>query len=1073
MRADGSPNRRQFLITTALVTALAGFLLVTSVHGVVDDLHTRDQEAAREAGVRARVLGDSTIRTVSDVQRTLTAGAGANSTEQLAAIIAGNNAVRSAAVFDEAGRLRLRTTPQTYMDATIGDQPMFTTLRDAMTFGLFVASRSHDSAKVALAATRINAPTGEFAGLVVAELALDNLRTLYSAAARNGSVALLGHQDHVIAAWPPPSQGDWTGRAVTELPAFAVPPRRFAQDDLAIDEREAAYIAAMRRASFGSTILVAVPRPAMDVWNIVRQPAIIMAGIVSLIAIALLMVLHRLSRRHDQSSAALRASEDRAARQLAELESLYNTAVVGLAFVDKDLRYRRINAHLAHINGLPQEAHIGRPLAELIPDLSKAVEPLYRRVLDSGEPITEQEISGTTPADPSAVRTWLAHYHPIRGTGDDVIGVNVVVQDVTDRKRAEAALRQSELRFRTAAECVSDLIYECDIRTGKILWFGDIDAHLGYAPGEVQRSFAGWEGLIHPDDRGKVQQAVARHLVTGGEAIIEYRVRRRDGADQIWSDRGRIIPDADGKPMLLIGAVADITERRRSMATERQLLDAIEHMSEGLALWGPDDRLVFCNERYRQLSGAAGPILVPGVTFTELLQRSMQAGLLDDAVGREEEWLAERMSKHRHPGEPVETKREGRWLRVYEHLVPDGSVIVALNDIHVQELQEEQLRQAQKMEAVGHLTGGVAHDFNNLLAVIVGNLELLEERTRPGSAERDMLAAALRASNRGAELTHRLLAFARRQPLNPEITDPRRLVDELVPMLRRTLGETIEIVSRAANDLGNVTADRGQLENVLINLCLNARDAMPKGGVLAIDLSTIELDANYAELQEEVRPGTYIVIAVSDTGTGMDAETRRRAFEPFFTTKGLGKGSGLGLSTAYGFAKQSGGHITIYSEIGHGTTIRLYFPRVRDATAAAQAAPHGHDGASIGNETILLVEDDADVRSLAATLLRGLGYQILEAANGAAALDVLASAGRIDLLLTDVILPGGMLGPTLAAEIERRRPGTRVLYMSGYTEDALIHGGRLDEGVELISKPFRKADLAAKIRSVLRGGTEA
>ncbi len=495
-------------------------------------------------------------------------------------------------------------------------------------------------------------------------------------------------------------------------------------------------------------------------------------------------------------------------------------------------------------------------------------------------------------------------------------------------------------------------------------------------------------------------------------------------------------------------------------------------MSEGLALWGPDDRLVFCNQRYRQLSGAAGPMLVPGVTFTELLRRSMQAGLLDDAIGREEEWLAERLFKHRHPTDPVETKREGRWLRIYEHLVPDGSVIVGLNDIHAQKLQEEQLRQAQKMEAVGHLTGGVAHDFNNLLAVIVGNLELLEERTKPGSAEREMLASALRASHRGAELTQRLLAFARRQPLSPETTDPRGLVDDLVPMLRRTLGETIEIVSRAAPDLGNVTADRSQLENVLLNLCLNARDAMPKGGTLAIDLSNLDLGAEYADLQEEVRPGPYVVIAVSDTGIGMDAETKRRAFEPFFTTKGVGKGSGLGLSTAYGFAKQSGGHITIYSEVGHGTTVRLYFPRAKHPTRSAPPTSRAEPDTHIGKETILLVEDDADVRSLAAAVLTDLGYRVLQAANGAAALEVLAGAGAIDLLLTDVILPGGMLGPTIAAEVERRRPGTRVLYMSGYTEDALIHGGRLDEGVELISKPFRKAELAAKVRSVLRGGRE-
>ena len=405
-------------------------------------------------------------------------------------------------------------------------------------------------------------------------------------------------------------------------------------------------------------------------------------------------------------------------------------------------------------------------------------------------------------------------------------------------------------------------------------------------------------------------------------------------------------------------------------------------------------------------------------------------------------------------------------------LVSRIGVIVALNDIHTLKQQEEQLRQAQKMEAVGHLTGGVAHDFNNLLAVILGNLELLEERTPAGTPERDMLAAALRASRRGAEMTQRLLAFARRQPLSPQITDLKILVDELVPMLRRTLGETIEIVASAEPRLGQVRADRGQLENVLINLCVNARDAMPRGGALSIDLRNVVLDDSYSEPQEDVRPGPYVMMAVSDTGTGMSEETKRRAFEPFFTTKDVGKGSGLGLSTAYGFVKQSGGHITLYSELGFGTTVRLYFPRAQDEQPVPHATPSPEPASSPGHESILLVEDDSDVRRLAATLLTGLGYQVIEAASGKAALDLLADCGPIDLLLTDVILPGGMLGPAVAAEVERQRPGTRVLYMSGYTEDALIHGGRLDEGVELISKPFRKAELAARIRTILRGGRE-
>ncbi len=384
---------------------------------------------------------------------------------------------------------------------------------------------------------------------------------------------------------------------------------------------------------------------------------------------------------------------------------------------------------------------------------------------------------------------------------------------------------------------------------------------------------------------------------------------------------------------------------------------------------------------------------------------------------------------------------------------------------------DRKLRQAQKMEAVGQLTGGVAHDFNNLLTVIIGNSELVAEGLKDRPRLRQMVAMTVKAAERGAELTGRLLAFSRRQPLDPSPTDVNRQIADMDPMLRRTLGEHVEIELVRGGGLWNAMIDPGQLENAILNLCLNARDAMPKGGRLTIETANAHLDAAYAASQTEVEPGQYVMVAVSDTGTGMDAATLERAFEPFFTTKDVGKGSGLGLSMVYGFVKQSRGHVRIYSEPGHGTTVKLYLPRATAEDAAASPAPP--PSLQRGSGRILLVEDDALVRGNAAEQLRSLGYDVVEARNGPEALAALERGEPVDLLFTDVVMPGGMNGRALAEAAQKLRPGLPVLYTSGYTENAIVHHGRLDRGVDLLAKPYRLQELAAKISAVLRGAGRA
>jgi len=364
------------------------------------------------------------------------------------------------------------------------------------------------------------------------------------------------------------------------------------------------------------------------------------------------------------------------------------------------------------------------------------------------------------------------------------------------------------------------------------------------------------------------------------------------------------------------------------------------------------------------------------------------------------------------------------------------------------------------------LTGGIAHDFNNILTVITGTVEILAE----GVADRPELAIIAKmiddAATRGANLTQQLLAFARKQPLQPREIDVNELIVDTTKLLRPTLGEHIEIETRLEDDPWRALADPSQLSTALLNLAINARDAMPSGGMLTLESGNVVLDEAYAKMNPDVERGSYVMIAVSDTGTGIPVAIRERIFEPFFTTKETGKGTGLGLSMVYGFVKQSLGHIKIYSEVGHGTTIRIYLPRSASDAIALPLVPD--TGTPVGgHETVLVVEDDELVRNYVLAQLQSLGYATLSAGNAGAALALVDAEAQFDLLFTDVIMPGGMNGRQLADEVRKRRPTVKVLFTSGYTENAIVHHGRLDPGVNLLAKPYRKSDLARKIHEVL------
>jgi PAS domain S-box-containing protein len=579
--------------------------------------------------------------------------------------------------------------------------------------------------------------------------------------------------------------------------------------------------------------------------------------------------------------------------------------------------------------------------------------------------------------------------------------------------------------------------------------------------------------IVVPDElRSEVHAILDR--IRGGEKI-DYHETVRTNKEGRRIDVSVGISPIRSQSNTIIGAAKvtrDITAQKRAqealLESEQMARDVIANAFEGFIQtddasdvleWNPQAEVIFGWSRQE----AVGQHL-PTLLLSEALQphcQIMKERLLRDeanaAAGERFEVEAKRKDAH-----PVQIEVSMKALRrrggyVFNFFVRDLTQRIAA---------EEQLRQAQKMEALGQLTGGIAHDFNNVLTVITGTIEILAEEVsaNPGAAAIARLIGE--AADRGAELTAHLLAFARRQPLRPRKIDVNRLIDESAKLMRPTLGEHIEIESMLRDPVWTALVDPGQLSSALLNLAINARDAMPNGGKLTLETNNVTLDANYAAGNADVQPGNYVLIAVSDTGTGIPEAIRSRVFDPFFSTKEVGKGTGLGLSMVYGFVKQSGGHIKLYSEEGFGTTFKLYLPRadVWPEQIAAEPSTSGIEG---GNETILVVEDDPLVRAYVNTQLQSLGYKTLSAANGVEALAIVDSGAAFDLLFTDVIMPGRLNGRQLATEMMQRRLSLKVLFTSGYTENAIIHHGRLDSGVLLLAKPYRKQDLARMLRVAL------
>jgi signal transduction histidine kinase len=513
--------------------------------------------------------------------------------------------------------------------------------------------------------------------------------------------------------------------------------------------------------------------------------------------------------------------------------------------------------------------------------------------------------------------------------------------------------------------------------------------------------------------------------------------------------------------MLAIGWSAFTLYRSylRIRASEAALQSTLDSVREGVSAFDPAHRLIAWNQTFSALAQVPGGGLRSGQSLDSIEQ--LKAG---GTIGEDIQALDLRARRADKPLLVEHQRPDGRIIELFHNPSPDGGFVTTYTDITDQRRAEALQRQAQKMESLGQMTGGIAHDFNNLLTVIVGNLELLKSRVGDDARAQRHVEMALLGADRGAKLTHQLLAFARRQPLEPRPVTLAQLLPDLTDMLRRTLGELIEIETVGAPGLWNVSIDPHQFESAVLNLAINARDAMPQGGKLTLELANVRLDDAYAAIHDDVQAGQYVVFGVTDTGVGMPPEVQARAFDPFFSTKGEG-GTGLGLSMVFGFVKQSGGHVKIYSEPGHGTTVKLYLPRTADGVAVPYERTSRGD--ITGTETILVVEDEEPVRATVTALIGGLGYRVLEASNGASALLILESEEQIDLLFTDVIMPGPVSSRVLADRAAELRPSMKILFTSGYTENTIVHNGRLDAGVQLISKPYGRDQLAQKLRGVL------
>ncbi|MEW6545018.1 MAG: PAS domain-containing protein [Nitrospirota bacterium] len=852
-------------------------------------------------------------------------------------------------------------------------------------------------------------------------------------------------------------------------------------------------------------------------WDYPLTAACISAVVASLV----LFLIKQIRSEQQRTEEALRESE-------ARLRAIIGSEPECVKVVAPDGTLLEMNpAGLSMVEADSPEAVIGRPVIRLVhPEDRPAFQALHDSVMQ-GRPGTLQfRIIGLR----GTLRSLETQAAPLRDGAGRIASVLSITRDVTERKRAEDALKESERKLGEAQRIAHLGYWERDLASDLLTWSDETYRIFGLRPHERLLHFAQFQEFIHPEDRGIIIRAVTEALRGGPGPDVEYRVVRPDGEIRVVHSRGHVMRDESGQPRRIFGTIQDITERKRAEASLHAKTSQLQLISETMTAFYENGD--WREASTRLLRGALrlteseygfigvvmeGPVLRvlahEGIVWNaavnrEFYERAMRTyeekgylefTNLENLFGRiittgtvviANEPGTDPRSGGLPPGHPPLRHFLGVPILRGSEVVgmigvanrPGGytgaeqaaieiltQAIGVLYDSYLRRERqaelEEELRQSQKMEAIGRLAGGLAHDFNNLLMVIQGYGELLREQFGQDRTVATNLGQIRQAAESAGLLVRQLLAFSRKQVLDPRVLDLNAVIGGIGGMIRRLLGEDIDLAVSLAPNLGAVKADQGQVEQVLMNLAANARDAMPQGGRVTIETTNIEMTEPQRRGQVVV-PGPYVMLAVSDTGVGMDAATQARIFEPFFTTKTQGKGTGLGLSSVYGIVKQSGGYIFVYSEPGRGTTFKIYLPRVNEEVSPI------HEKPSVrviprGTETILLVEDEPAIRELVSTELAALGYTVLAARHGFEALLVSNShEGPIHLLLADVVMPQ-MSGPELAERLTSSRPDLRVLYMSGYGSESIVHHGIIDPGTAFLQKPFTQETLASKVRAVL------
>jgi PAS domain S-box-containing protein len=651
------------------------------------------------------------------------------------------------------------------------------------------------------------------------------------------------------------------------------------------------------------------------------------------------------------------------------------------------------------------------------------------------------------------------------------------VADITERKRVESALRESEERLRQVVRVSQIGIFDHNHLADTIYWSPEMRAIYGWGPEETA-TLQGYLKCVYAADWERIAAGVKRAHDPAGDGLfdVEHRIVLPDGSIRWTSIRCQTYFDGEGaarRPVRTVGAVRDITEQKQAEEEQRKLATLVAVNRDAIGIVSLEGRLVYVNRAAMTLVGLPSVEEASQKTVLDLFEGGEREPARADfeTVLHRGHWSGEARLRHFETGQPIDVEVTAFLIRddngVPLYMAAFGRDIADRKRAEAEKAKlEEQLFQAQKMESIGRLAGGVAHDFNNLLTVINGYSHLALAELTVSDPLWSSVDEIRKAGERAVGLTRQLLAFSRKQMLQPRLLDLNRVVQNLRPMLERLMGEDVEVRVALEAMNGTVRADPHHLEQVIMNLAVNARDAMPLGGRLLIETAGVELDAGYARLHPEANAGRYVMLSVSDSGLGMDDETRRRIFEPFFTTKPAGHGTGLGLSMVQGIVVQSGGHISVYSEPDRGTTFKIYLPAVADQAADAGLLPAG-DAVLGGSETILVVEDLAEVRTFAAAALEAYGYRVIQAENAAEALLTCErEPGCIHLVLTDVVMPN-LGGPELASRLRTLRPGIKVLLMSGYTDNAIAINGALEERFHFIEKPFSPEQLARKVRAVL------